>query len=75
MLAVDIAKILTSGDGARLKRLLEDMARQEGLDRMEVLKRALDYLTRLNDTARARGVKPGQVVEESLRLYEERHPL
>lgn len=74
MLAVDLAKLFGSGDGRRLKALIEEIARMEGFDRLQALRAATDHLTQLKEAAVKRRMRPGQVAAEALRQWEERNP-
>ena len=70
MLALEIAKVMASPEGARLYSTLRRLVDSEGLPVDQVMSQSVDHMERMEAIARRTGKKLKQVYDESLTLYE-----
>lgn len=70
VMALEMAKLLATGEGHRLVSTIRRLVSSQGLPIEQVVRESVDHMEHLEALARRTGKTVKQVADESLALYE-----
>ena len=70
VMAVEVARLLATGEGHRLISTIRRLVSSQGLPLEQVVRESVDHMERLEALARRTGKSVKEVADESLALYE-----
>ncbi len=70
--ALEIARLLASGEGRRLISTLQRLVQSQGLPLEQVIRESVEHMERLESLAKRTGKQIKQVADDSLDLYEKK---
>jgi len=72
MTALEIARLLATGEGRRLISTLQRLVQSQGLPLEQVIRESVEHMERLESLAKRTGKPIKQVADDSLNLYEKK---
>jgi len=70
VMALEIARLLATGEGRRLISTLQRLVQSQGLPLDQVIRESVEHMERLESLAKRTGKTIKQVADDSLDLYE-----
>jgi len=71
VMALEIARLLATGQGRRLISTLQRLVQSQGLPIEQVIRESVEHMERMESLAKRTGKPIKQVADDSLSLYEE----
>jgi len=72
VMALEIARLLATGEGRRLISTLQRLVQSQGLPIEQVIRESIEHMERMESLAKRTGKQIKQVADDSLDLYEKK---